>query len=203
METSVNVKGYDGDIAILETDKDLLVQFHKKAVLNHAKSREAQAPIYEDLDFCKIIRPGEPHSVWDQPVRQIDKMRFAEKWRAYQENRVQEVSGTPLDRLFPDNPAVVANFRSAHIHTIQQLAGLSDNAIGNIPFGHDMRKKAQDFMNSLKKSDEEIQAMTEKHEAEMAAMRQMIAELTAKVSEPVSEPANKPKRKYTRREQAA
>lgn len=152
MGGSVNVKGYMGDVAILETDKDLLVEFHRGKKFNEAASKAASTPIYDEADFCKIIRPGEPHSVWDQPVREIDKMRFADKWNAYQTKTQSAQSGTPLDLLFPDNPATVAMLKAIHVHTIQVLSNISDNAIGNIPFGHDLRVKAQRYMAATEKS---------------------------------------------------
>lgn len=150
--TTVNVKAMNGDVAILETDRDLLVEFHRGKKFNEAASKAAGTPIWDDADFCRIIRPGEPHSVWDQPVRQIDQMRFADKWKAYKANASQEQSGTPLDLLFPDNPATVATLKAIHIHTIQALALISDNAIGNVPFGHDLREKAKRFVASTEKS---------------------------------------------------
>lgn len=175
---TVNVQGYMGDVAILETDKQLLVQFHKVPVLNPIESKRRNTPIYEERDYCKIIRPGEPHSIWDQPARELDKLRFAAQWKAYVENKDQVQSGTPLNLLFPDNPAVVATLNAMHVHTVQQLATISDNAIGNVQFGHDLREKARAHVKSTERAVD-----ADKLEAELTEQRNKTAALEAQVAE--------------------
>ncbi len=153
MET-VNVKGYAGDVAILGTDKDVVAVFHMGTRFNEVKSKEAGAPIFDRLPFLKVIHPGEPLNVYDQPVREQDKWRFRQQWEAFEKGGEQSVSGTPLAILFPWNPEIVESMAAVHIRTIEQLANLSDTAKQNVMFGQNLSQKAKEFLSVADKGRE-------------------------------------------------
>jgi len=117
------------------TDDQLIVGFYKRSVLNKAKSQEQGTPVHEGRDFVKIQHPGENLNVVDREVTQQDKNRWPQKWEQYQKNIDQTPDGIPINLLFPANPEVEATLRGYNIHTVQQLAHLSGNAIGTIGMG--------------------------------------------------------------------
>lgn len=186
MET-VNVKEYIGDIAVLGTDKDVIPIFHKGTVLNEAKSRDTGSPWYDAVDFLKVIHPGEPLQVWDQPVREMDKWRFQAQWERYQKTgEAGGVSGTPLSVLFPFKPELVATLGGMHITTVEQLADLSDTAKQNIMFGLNLSEKAKQYLAVANKGKEYHQL-----EAKMEEQKSQINELMATINE-LRQKANTP-----------
>src|SRR5215467_11148835 len=131
-DDTMTVKAWNGNVAMAGTDRDLVVIFHKDTKLNPLKSQQQGVPIYDQLDFVKVIHPGEPLNVYDQPVREQDKWRFKPQWDRYQEGAAQNVSGTPLSVLFPWNPEIVQTLAGMHITTVQQLGDLSDTGKQNL-----------------------------------------------------------------------
>lgn len=149
-DVSFSVHGLNADNSVrLGDDSRTVAIFSKEAILNEVRSKEAGTPIYESKDFIKIFHPGEKDCLF-RPVSALDKRRFPQQWMAYSANQEQVADGTPLQHLFPGSPEVVANLRAIHIQTVQQLAAVTDQSMGNIPFGHDLRKKAQDYMDRSK-----------------------------------------------------
>lgn len=112
-----------------------LAIFYVKAAHNPAKSAEAGCPIYEDRIFVRISPPGERLNIIDRPATVQDKRIWAKQWAEFEQNREQTPEGTPIDQLYPESPAVGAMMRANGVHTVQQLAGLSANAIENIGMG--------------------------------------------------------------------
>jgi hypothetical protein len=188
---TMTVKAMDGNIALPGTDKDLVVMFHEGTKLNAVKSKEAGAPIYDKLDYLKIIQPGEPLNIWDQPVRDQDKWRFRQHWEAYQKGTSQEVSGTPLSILFPNNPEIVKTMAAIHITTVQQLAHLSDTATQNVMFGFNLRDKAKEYLDAAEKGAgyHQLLAKFEDQEAKIKELTEKL-ELAVQIKPPEPPPQN-------------
>ena len=80
-------------------------------------------------DRIKIKLRGDPSTVVDEPVRERHTVRFASLWKAYKEGRAMESEGTPLGEVVWLDPDTTAQLRLLQIHTIEQLAGISDGAV--------------------------------------------------------------------------
>lgn len=171
--------------AILLTDRDKLVEFYEK------EAPDSTALQKKVVVMCKIMNPGEPLNVWDQPVRHSDKRRFPQQWAAFEAGFKQRIDGTPLRELFPGNVGAVRGLEAVNVFTVEHLANLSDTATQELQFGHDLRVKAQHFMKVkvLKDNQEKeriaaaqaeaVQGMAMKMEALTAQMNAQAAELEA------------------------
>src|SRR5579885_175076 len=143
---TINVKGYEGNIALQGTDKDLVVMFYAGTQINGHKSRQQGIPIYDPVDMIKVYHPGEPLNVPERPVVESDKYRFKPQWEAYKAGKSQAVEGTPLSALFPHNPEIIKTLEASHIATVQQLANISDTATQNMMFGLKLRDQAKKYL---------------------------------------------------------
>src|SRR5690349_567106 len=114
------------------SDDKLIVGFYKKSIPNAAKSREMGVPFHESRDFVKIQHPGETLNVVDRPVLDSDKARWPRQWENYQRGVNQVPDGIPLSLLFPAAPHIVTMMRGYNIHTVEQLANLSGEAISTV-----------------------------------------------------------------------
>lgn len=134
----------DFGIAKYGDDAHLVVMFYKKGVHNAVKSLQHGAPIHDDVDFVKMHPPGERLNIIERPATEQDKRRFPRQWQQYMQGKTQNSDGIPIELLFPTHPHVGMNLRSAGVHTIEQCANMSTNAMETIGMG------AQEYQNRAK-----------------------------------------------------
>lgn len=116
-------------------DSQLVVLFYTRSVFNAALSQAKGARQYENQTWVKMHPPGEKLNIIDRPVQEGDKVRFPQHWNMFLQNKQQIPDGTPIDLLFPNNPATADNLRAFGIHTIQQCAKISAHAVDSIGMG--------------------------------------------------------------------
>lgn len=116
-------------------DSSMVVLFFIKPIQNLAKSRETNRPYFDDKIYVRIHPPGERLNIVEREARDDDKRRWPMQWHAFQQNLPQQSNGTPIDMLFPANPATAAALKASGVHTVEQCAELSAHAIENIGMG--------------------------------------------------------------------
>jgi hypothetical protein len=166
---------------IYEGDDKLYVTFHTAAVLNPAASTKAGRPIYDDIDMITIRTPGSQLTsiVADAKKYTPGRPVLADKYRQWKAGQLESAGGTPLEN-FPflfTKPSLIAELKYRHIHTVEQLATLSDTGKQSIMGGHELCQKAADWIAST--SGEAADAEKEEMKAKMAAMEAQLAALTA------------------------
>lgn len=145
MHSNIRMGGSGVGVVEYGSAQNKLVQFYWKAVHHPAKSQAAGCPVYEDHVYVKIQEPGERLTQIDRPVRPEDKRVWAIQWNQFQQNQDQLPDGTPIGLLYPEKPSVVHMLAAHGVHTVQQLANLSANAIDTIGMG------AQHYVNDAQK----------------------------------------------------
>lgn len=151
----------------------LLVQFYRDDKLMVYKSQEAGYPIYEGIDRVKVWTDKDNNNIFDVDISH--KRRWPEQWRAYEEGREQLASGTPLISLFPANPEIVSTLKANMIHTVEQLAAITDGS--QFKFAQPLQQKAQAFLKHR-----EGDAMPQM-ESRMAEMAETISALQAQLAD--------------------
>ena len=152
-------------------DNQMIVGFYPKSVVNVALSKTKGRRICETKDFVKIQHPGETLNIVDRPANDSDRARWPRQWALYQQGKEQIPDGIPVSLLFPAQPNISDMLIGRGVHTVEQLANLSADAIGNIGMG------AQDWCNKAKKYLEQAEKGVNVHrfEKELADRDQMIA----------------------------
>jgi len=158
-------------------DSKLFVTFATVAVLHPYESTMAGRPICKDQDMITIRAPGSRDSIVAPVKYYMD--RFGEKYRAWKSTQMQAADGTPLENypfLFT-KPSLIAELKYRNIFTVEQLASLSDTAKQTIMGGHELCKRALDWLEqtSAVAMDVEKEEMRRK----MAAMEEQLAALVA------------------------
>lgn len=157
MQNGTTLRGsWDPNAGLAATQGDdnrAIVEFRMHPVIDGPASKEAARTIKRDVPYVKILHPGEANlSVYDQPATDEDAARFPRQWAAFQAKQSQQITGTPLDLLFPDSPAVVANLKAASVFTVDQLAILPDTAMQNIGMGaRQWQQKAKAYLEQADK----------------------------------------------------
>lgn len=161
-------------------DKKLYIQFYVKAVMNGFKSSEEGRPIFDEVDYIRVIIPGDKNNVVDTKVTEEHKMRFPAQYDRFKKNQEQAVTGTPLEVWPQMTVGQVAELKAMHISTVEQLADLPDNLAQRIMGSHQLRAKAKVFLEAAagESVNTKMAAELEKRDNQIALMQEQLAQLT-------------------------
>lgn len=143
----------------------LIVTFENFPVLNEAKSREANRPIYEDMEVCRIRMGGDRlqapvFPAWAEApggaenedgyiVPMTYKEKYAEQYRKFKAGEVQTKDGTPLEALSFLTPARVKEFKALNIYTAESLASLEGASLKSLGQGGlEWKTKAKAYLDN-------------------------------------------------------
>ena len=134
------------------SDDRMNVLFYDKVVIDPVKSREMGRPFSNSVPYVRIQQPGERDYV-DRPIRENDDAirRWPRHYEAYKQGRKPAPAGTPLEILFPQHLEIAANLHGLGIHTVEQLAGLTEHGAQTVGMGATMwRENARKFLDAAK-----------------------------------------------------
>lgn len=139
---------FDSDSAFTQTKEARnYAKFYQKWVRNNFKSNLEGREVGENRDYILIVSPGQTKTEIHREATDDDKKEYRSEWSAYQEGKEQRASGTPIEML-PGLPVGMADgLKAKYIHTIEQLANLSDTAKQNLGMGaNDLCLKAKAYL---------------------------------------------------------
>lgn len=158
-----------------EADKKLLVMFYKGTEKNERKSAEEGRPIFDEFDYVKILTPGSKDSFTGDATPDYQQ-RFPQQWARYKAGQSQDMAGTPLNLLPWLGIGQIAELNAVGCHTVEHLAGMSDALSQRFMGHHQMKQRAQQYLDAAKGN-----APLLKMEAELQKRDEQIAELKAMV----------------------
>jgi len=172
-------------------DHMLLVKFFVHPKLDSTRSAEEGRPIYIDREYVQIMQPGNKDSIIMRPATDMDKQRFAEHYRKFKAREDQErVEGTLLEEWPGVSRSQVLELKFFNIRTVEQLANLSDNQARNIMGINLMKQRAEQWLAKAK--DENTQKALDETKAELAALKEQLAQLQAGAAEKPRRRGRKP-----------
>lgn len=134
-------------------DDRLRVRFYLHPKLNSARSEAEGRPIYEEIPYVEIMTPGNKDNIIQRPATDLDKQRFAERYRQFQAREDQErVEGTLLSEWPGITRGQVEELKFFQIQTVEQLAVLSDSNSQNIMGVQMLKQKAREYLENAKES---------------------------------------------------
>lgn len=143
-------------------DSQQVVLFYVKSVFDAAASAAKGSRQYKNENWVRMCPPGEKLNIVDRPVKEEDTHRFPRQWNAFLQNKTQVPEGTPIDLLFPNNPAIADNLKAFGVFTIQQCANLSAHALDSIGMGsQNWKNMAVQYLESAKSGSAFLQMRTE------------------------------------------
>lgn len=155
----------------------LFVEFYTKSVKNNFKSEKEGHDVMEDRDYVKILIPGDDKTIINTLVNDKHKERFPREWEIFQlrkKNKEYEInSGTPLSVMI-QSEAQQRELNFIHIHTVEQLANISDAQCQRIPMGGTgLREQARRYLESERDSfaNDRIKALEDQIAALTAAQQ--------------------------------
>lgn len=148
-----------------------LVEFYRDAVQNNFKSAQEGRAIFEDVDFVRIMTPGDTRTVICRKVTEQDKQRFPKAWDLYQRGLEQVLEGTPLDKWTGITTSQVKELAHVNIRTVEQLVSVSDASIQRLGPGYmQLRTRAKQFIEAA-----QDEAAATAHARENEQLREQMA----------------------------
>lgn len=163
-------------------DKRLFVNFYRKAVLNKFKSSQEGRPIFDEVDYVRIIIPGDKYNVVDTPAtEEHTRVRFAEQYERFLKGQEQATSGTPLEMWPQLTISQVAELKAINVYTVEQLAEMSDQLAQKFMGNHQLRQKAKLYLEAAagEAVTTKMQAELEKRDNEIETLKAQMAQLMA------------------------
>ncbi len=169
-------------------DENLFVKFYMGSVQDVRASEAAGHPVHIEKPFIEIHIPGDPHNITDTVAKPYYQQRFADEWKQFTEHNEQGQQGWLLKTWPQVTAAQVKNLEFLNVHTVEQLAGLTDAQCQKVGMGaEDLRAKAKAAVAAAKDGAAHMaQALENKRlNEEMEALRnQMTALLQAQAEKP-------------------
>ena len=160
-------------------EADLLVAFSVQAKKNEAKTLEEGRAIFDDVDYIRLMVPGDRNNVIHRPINVEDRQRFAKQLQAWKEGKVDPAgSGTPLREWGGLSKSEVEELAHFGVRTVESLAELTDSNATNIGPIMKLRKRAKAYVEAAK-SDAPMQKLL----ATLDERDSRITELEAKLTE--------------------
>jgi hypothetical protein len=132
-------------------DENLFVEFYMGSVEDKLASERAGHPVHVEKPFVRIHIPGDAHNIVDTQAKPYYQQRFADEWRKFQDNQGQAIEGWLLKTWPIVNAAQVKNLEFLNIHTVEQLAGLTDSQCQKVGMGsEELRMKARAAVEAAK-----------------------------------------------------
>lgn len=178
--------------------KKLLVRFEKKAKLNKLKSfggigpdgkpvEGAGRPIFDEVVYIEKVIPGDKQLTVHREMRDSDREEFAEQYRAWLGRGENLESGMPLSQWPGISVSQVEELSFFKVRTVEQLAGLSDDAMGRMggPGIRQLSERARLYVETAKGNApvEALKAQLDARAQEIEALKQMVKDQAADLAE--------------------
>ena len=174
----------------LSQESNLFVSFYSDAIELKAESEKQGRPVFRDVPFIKIVVPGDVNNIIERKATAEDKLKFPKAWARFEASEAEGQEGTPLEQWPQMSRSMVKECKYFEIHTVEQLATLSDINVSKMGMGYmDLRNKAKAYLVAAAgTAGETAQA------AENQRLKEMIADLQRQMNEVNDKKVGRPKK---------
>lgn len=160
-------------------DAKLFVTFFKHPQEDKPQSLEQGRPIYKEVDYVRIMVPGDKDSVVVRPARDLDKQRFAKQFAAYEAGEKEYLDGMPLKAWPMVTRGQVEELKYFGVHTVEQLAELADIHVQKFMGMGTLKEQAKAYIQQAKETAPLVQlnAAVEAKDNEIAALQEAVDDL--------------------------
>lgn len=158
-------------------DEALLVSFYEGKVPSEYQSQQQGKEVFVPADFIRIAVPGDKHTVIDTLVTPEYAERFGPEYEAWKSSKeTGGVDGTPLADWGRFSPFQIAELKLMNIHTVEQIAQLSDAQCQRIGMGgYQTRDAARKFTGWSGQDTDAVKALAEQNKQLQEQIEQLKA----------------------------
>lgn len=148
--------------------------------------------IFEKVLYIRISIRGSDRNQVHRPAKPEDKARFPYAWQEFNKGEKARERGAAIQLLGLDI-SIIRLLAAKNVFTVEDMAAVSDNNLSNLGLGaRELRKRAQDFLDTRKESPVAEARVSEQQEIINQQSDQLAKALA--LIERLSEQVNKPKR---------
>lgn len=159
-------------------DAQLPVRFEWFDEEDPAETKRCGYPRYKRIQIIRTLIPGSKDERVDR-VRAEHKHRFPRAWAAFLAGEEGVVDGTPL-KDFPgltkDDVSTLTHF---HVLSVEQLASMSDEQVGNLGHGWRARRDGAKTWMSARRAAQPVAELNAQLEEERSRRAELEARLAA------------------------
>ena len=172
----------------LQQNPGVRAHFYSVPCRDQVASIEAGRPIFKDSDFVRITVAGDRNTIIERPATAQDRARYAVKYGQYKANQEQVSVGFPLSEWPGVTRSQVEELRFFKLHTVEDLAAVSDSNGQKFHAFLALREKAKNYLlaleknaplekmqSELKERDDKIELLMQNQEAMAAEMKALRA----------------------------
>ncbi len=173
----------------------LQIYFLQEPQVNADVTTETGVQTYDSVLIAVIAPIGMPKSNVHREIERVlpdgkvkvnseYAAKYAEAVKLYKAGVGSEATGTPLRDLIGMTPATIMNLKTRGVHTVEMLADMPDGAGSELMGFWEFREKAKKHLELREKNAPMVrmEAIEEKHKAEVDNLKQQLADLTALVN---------------------
>lgn len=163
------------------------VQFYSEAVELKAESEKAGRPIFKDMAHIRKLIPGDASNVIERVAKEHDMRNHPREWETYQRQVTTGMVGTPLEQWPQVTRSQVKEAKYFEVHTVEQLAGLSDMNCQKLGMGFtELRNKAKAYLEAAAGTATQTAQAAENQRLhdEIEALKAQVAEVTVRRGRP-------------------
>jgi hypothetical protein len=149
-------------------------------------------PINDEVEFDSEAKKWKVKKIYSQivpgpdgPMPMSDIKRNPLEWNAFVRGTSQDDIGTPLEFLFKNDPAKVAQYKYFHITSLEALAAQSDTAISQLPMGASFdRNAARNKLETIKAAAPSVMMNNrlEEKDRQIETLSSQVSDLSAKLT---------------------
>jgi hypothetical protein len=172
MSAALDDPEYYGHVEADPADRRLSVRFSKEAKLDHQKTEAEGREVYKEVEYIRILIPGDKTLSVFRPVQPSDKQRFPDQYRAFKAREGQAIQGTPLVGWPLITEAQRKELEYFNIYTVEQLAGVADGYVAGMMGVQALKQAASKFLETIDKNAPVValQKELEKQGAQIASI---------------------------------
>lgn len=163
------------------------VQFYTDSVEIKAESEKEGRPIYKDLPHIRKMTPGDASNIVERVAKPFDIQQFPREWEIFQRQQTSPMQGTPLEHWPQISRAQVKEAKYFEVHTVEQMAELSDASCQRLGMGFaELRKRAQTYLQAAAGTADLTRqaAENERLQQEIEALKNQMAEIAPRRGRP-------------------
>lgn len=135
--------------------------------------------IYDSVEFDEITQKWKIKKL----AVMSDIRRYPESWNAFMRGASAESIGTPISLIFKNDPSRAEMYKTKGIHSIEQLASLTDSHIQELGMGIGSdREKAKNYMLRIEQQAPKLalDSLVEEKDRQIASLEAKLSDLTDK-----------------------
>jgi hypothetical protein len=172
----------DGSMSVsYGMDDNMLVTFFEEPLYMEFMSKQVGHPVFQNRIMTRIVQPGNNKTVWVHQTKGIkydmvfdpasgeyhtdweemevcengevpEHLKYANAWKRFMRQGVSADTGVPVEEWGAITKSYAMSLKAMHVHTVEALAGLSDQAAQSIMGAIKYRDLAKAYLDEREKT---------------------------------------------------